>query len=293
MKKKNLILYIFFTAIMFLTFSIVYNAEENEQIGDRFDVCSYTHPQYEDCKIVFRGSHSGEYYDWRLEKTKSMNDRCALIDYRGNETAITEILPNTVNNSNFFEEFGEKYDSNNKCPTLYVGPTVYRCTDKYNGSGRPLTAYCFFAYLGNNANGSRVAMEGVLTKNLTNSEAVEEINDSLRPPDDEDDLDRKIDELSAIKIGDTIFSCEKLLSDKVLDVIEIIFLLIRILAPILLIVLTMLDYTSAIAAGEDALSKSNSKFIKRLIATVLVFLAPTLINFLMDITGISDGTCGF
>lgn len=288
MKKRNLIIYIIFTLVVL--FTMLPEAKAEEQIGDRYDVCSYIHPQYNDCRIVFRRSHSGEYYDWRLEKSNAMNDQCALIKYNGHDTAITEILPNTVNNPNFFEEYGEKYS--NKCPTLYVGPTIYRCVDKYDDSGRPLTAYCLFVYLNNNANGSRVAMNGKLTANLINSEAVDEIKDAINPPKDED-LNRKIDELSAIKIGNTVFSCEKLLSDEVLEVIEIIFLLIRIVAPIILIVLTMLDYTSAIAAGEDALSKSNSKFIKRMIATVLVFLAPTFINFLMDISGISDGTCGF
>ena len=72
-----------------------------------------------------------------------------------------------------------------------------------------------------------------------------------------------------------------------------IFTLIRIITPIILITFGMLDFTKAIGQNDsDALQKAIKTFTKRAIICVIIFLIPTLVNFLMNITGISDGTCG-
>ena len=102
----------------------------------------------------------------------------------------------------------------------------------------------------------------------------------------------KIDELTAIEITNNYKSCDQLIGDSTKEILEYIFLVIRVATPIILIVLTMLDFSKAIAADENELQNAITRFVKRTIAAILIFLAPTLIEFLMDITGISDGTCG-
>jgi len=55
----------------------------------------------------------------------------------------------------------------------------------------------------------------------------------------------------------------------------------------------MLDFTQAIASSEeDALNKAKTKFIKRAGIALAIFLTPDLINFIFNVTGMSDGTCG-
>ena len=59
--------------------------------------------------------------------------------------------------------------------------------------------------------------------------------------------------------------------------------IIQIGIPIILIVLGMLDFTKAVAVSEDgATKKAGIKFLKRLIAVVIIFLLPTLINFILS-----------
>jgi len=73
-----------------------------------------------------------------------------------------------------------------------------------------------------------------------------------------------------------------------------LFLLIKVLAPILLIGLSSLDYIKAITSKDaDELKKANDRFVKRLIAAVALFLLPFILDFVFDIFGVYDmQTCG-
>lgn len=62
---------------------------------------------------------------------------------------------------------------------------------------------------------------------------------------------------------------------------------IRILVPILIILLGTLDFGKAVLAGkEDEMKKAQSTFIKRLIAGVIVFFIPLLVDLIMDFADI-------
>ena len=55
----------------------------------------------------------------------------------------------------------------------------------------------------------------------------------------------------------------------------------------------MLDFTKAVASSDkDAINKALGKFVKRAAIAVAIFLIPTFVTFMMDISGISDGVCG-
>ncbi len=61
----------------------------------------------------------------------------------------------------------------------------------------------------------------------------------------------------------------------------------RYIVPVLLILLSVLDFIKAIAAdSEDEIKKVTSKFVKRLIVAVIIFLVPLLLEFLLGIFGI-------
>lgn len=78
--------------------------------------------------------------------------------------------------------------------------------------------------------------------------------------------------------------CGKLLGDDIVDFINEIMKWIRIFVPILLIGLGILDFTKAtFSKNEDDMKKSREKFIKRIIAAVLVFLVPMFVNFILDL----------
>ena len=63
---------------------------------------------------------------------------------------------------------------------------------------------------------------------------------------------------------------------------------IRYIVPILLILLSVLDFMKAIASdSEDEMRKVGSKFVKRLIVAAIIFLLPLMLEFLLGIFGIA------
>lgn len=68
----------------------------------------------------------------------------------------------------------------------------------------------------------------------------------------------------------------------------------KIIVPILIIVLGMLDFAkAAIASKDDEIKKAQSTFIKRLIAGVVVFLVPIIIDILMGFADIVWAGLGY
>jgi len=62
----------------------------------------------------------------------------------------------------------------------------------------------------------------------------------------------------------------------------------RYIVPVLLIILSVLDFIKAIAAdNEDEVKKVTGKFVKRLIVAVVIFLVPLFLEFLLGIFGIN------
>ena len=70
---------------------------------------------------------------------------------------------------------------------------------------------------------------------------------------------------------------------------------IKIIGPVLVIILSMLEFIKAIATSdEDAMKKAQSRLVVRLIAVVVLFLLPFLVGEVLKlINGISNPTCGF
>lgn len=92
-------------------------------------------------------------------------------------------------------------------------------------------------------------------------------------------------------------SCEDLFDEQALDLINTVMKWIRIAVPILLIGLGILDFTKAtFSKSEDDMKKIREKFIKRIVAAVLVFLAPIFVNLILELANsvwswISPETC--
>lgn len=62
---------------------------------------------------------------------------------------------------------------------------------------------------------------------------------------------------------------------------------VRIIVPILIILLGTLDFAKAVLAGkEDNMKKAQSTFVKRVIAGVVVFFIPTLVDIIMGLADI-------
>jgi len=72
-----------------------------------------------------------------------------------------------------------------------------------------------------------------------------------------------------------------------------VFTPIRWLTPIVLIILTSLDFAKAVFADEkDGMKKAQSNFVKRAVAALIIFLAPTIVSILLTlIDGANVSNC--
>jgi len=80
-------------------------------------------------------------------------------------------------------------------------------------------------------------------------------------------------------------TCNTDLKD-IMDFVQGIINLIRIVIPIILIVMGMLDLGKAVMAGkEDDIKKAQGMLMKRVIAGVAVFFVGLLVGVIMDLVG--------
>jgi len=97
-------------------------------------------------------------------------------------------------------------------------------------------------------------------------------------------LEGSVESIRPVEPNEPIDDCKDLFGDELVKRINSIMNIIKIAVPILLIGFGILDFTKAIFAGsDDDMTKSKSKFFKRIIAAVLVFIAPIFINLILTL----------
>ena len=86
--------------------------------------------------------------------------------------------------------------------------------------------------------------------------------------------------------GNCVFS--KRLVDWVMNILN----WVKYLVPVLLIVLSILDFIKALAGEkEDEMKKAQKHFVTRLIAAALIFLTPFILEFIFDKMGFAYEGC--
>lgn len=93
-----------------------------------------------------------------------------------------------------------------------------------------------------------------------------------------------------------ITSCDQLISDDLRKILNKYFLAFRILVPLAVLALGIIDFAKAVfVSKEEDMKKNQSNFVKRLIVAVAIFLIPTFVNLLLDVAntvwGWNAGTC--
>lgn len=67
---------------------------------------------------------------------------------------------------------------------------------------------------------------------------------------------------------------------------------LKYIAPVLVIILSILDFIKALASQkDDDMKKAQEKFVKRLIVAVILFLLPLIINFMLSTFGLYNSEC--
>ena len=90
--------------------------------------------------------------------------------------------------------------------------------------------------------------------------------------------------------------CEIVDGGELKELLQTVLDYIRIAGIALAVILQIADYVKAIfGSNDDSMAKANKRFVTRLIAIGLLFLVPSLLNFILslfEISGSSTGTCG-
>lgn len=167
----------------------------------------------------------------------------------------------------------KKFYSNNNftCPKY-----IYTKSDTYGKEGTNVKTIVYDTGGENDTNRSTVDSNGNVVNNKTTT-------DNKNPLDG---LNQKYDDCSQLINTKTEGSFGWLLQ-KLLNYIKIA-------GPILVVLLSALDFIKAIASSEeDAFKKAQSRLIIRLVAALALFLVPTFVELLLGlINGINDPTCG-
>ena len=115
-------------------------------------------------------------------------------------------------------------------------------------------------------------------------------DDELANPDDPygDDADKKYHTTTDRDNNVDLSGC--IIDKGTQSIIDWIMNLVRIGGVILLVVLGMLDFVKAAASGEqEEMKKSKSKFVKRLIACVVLFFVPIIVDILVGLVNLGSG----
>lgn len=109
--------------------------------------------------------------------------------------------------------------------------------------------------------------------------------------------DRDWNRTSKGGISKSIGTCVDYLGDSEDDgtlahYLQIIYTIIKVVAIILTIVMSMIDFASAINKNRDELMATAMKWVKRLIIVIIVLLMPTLIDVFGNILGQENILCG-
>lgn len=90
--------------------------------------------------------------------------------------------------------------------------------------------------------------------------------------------------------GDTDVSNCELIPQAVKEYITQALRLIRWIGLVLMIILGVLDFTKAVASDDqEAVKKAWQKVIKRLIAVIILFLLPMLVELILDLVNLNNG----
>jgi hypothetical protein len=85
--------------------------------------------------------------------------------------------------------------------------------------------------------------------------------------------------------GGNPLNCDDFIAKDGMNIVSELFNIIMIVGPIIALVLGGVDFAKAtLASDESALKKAGTKFGKRIIAAILLFLLPLIINLVLSIS---------
>lgn len=149
---------------------------------------------------------------------------------------------------------------------------------------------------------NHITLQNTTAYNEFREEILEEIDEKVEAGDmseeEAEELKEKLSENLYEALGSPSISgglnvsdedtCTGLLGDAMTKIVKNIFKLIQYAAPVLVAVLTIVDFLKASLSGDPAdVKKASDKLMKRLVAAILLFFIPIICGILLDVGGIT------
>lgn len=78
--------------------------------------------------------------------------------------------------------------------------------------------------------------------------------------------------------------------DTTWDIINTLYGIVKVLIPVLVVILGMIDFASVVFSGEDKDMKiAGQRFVKRIIIGIVLLLLPAILGFIFNLVGFSEG----
>ena len=88
-------------------------------------------------------------------------------------------------------------------------------------------------------------------------------------------------------------TCRTMIDPELRDTIQMFFNMFQIIIPVLILVLSAVDFLVAIAGSDDKkMKEATGKLVKRLLLAALFFLLPAILNLLLGWVDSTYSTCG-
>lgn len=253
-----------------------YNVDQSSYKIDSFKEQWLVDPIYEQsCLYSFKKSPN-IYGSIQLDINFSSKKIRISSAYANPDGNIFLIPDNIYTDYNF--SFLERYFKGT-CPISLYGFPIYQ----YDQTLGRLSSRLYFSY------NSKTVSD---VKDPAGVTSVQTYYLSLSKPE-VSDLSIKIDS-NIVKVE----NCDDLLGEELIGLLKGLVNAIKILIPIILIVLGIVDFTQAVfGSKEDDMKKVSSKFIKRVVIAVIIFFIPSFLEILLSIASsiwgnIDPSLCG-
>ena len=91
-------------------------------------------------------------------------------------------------------------------------------------------------------------------------------------------------------------TCVEVLGESVVEFLQMLFNYVKVLGPILVIILSSIDFTKTVMTGdEQSMKKAQNNLFIRLLCAVGIFLLPTIVTIIINLitgSGIDSTLCG-
>lgn len=219
---------------------------------------------------------------------ENLKETWSLVN--GNDSSIIDNINNKKNYTNKLDFDYFKEDDSFICPSISY--TIVK--DNNDGFrvyvGKKNDGYLNVLSASSNDSNNEVISNDNNNDNESNGDLVE----STPTPSPTDD-NNKIKWEGLGEDVDDDATCQEIMGD-LIDELQRYFDMIRIIAPILLIIFGVMDFAGAVIdIKKDAMEKTVSKFIRRCIAAIAIFFLPVLIEVLLTLPGlpeVEDVLCG-